>query len=132
MSRYTIKNLKEVEDSAQQFGLAPNIEARFARKELDGALSGISYQRLARNFRMPFGHRHKTQEETYVVLHGSARAKLDDEVVELREWDALRVPPDTMRCLEAGRDGVELLVFGAGDAGDVEMVQGWWIDEATV
>ena len=46
---------------------------------------------------MPFGHRHKNQEEIYVVVSGSLRAKLEDEVVELMQWDAIRVPKETMR-----------------------------------
>jgi uncharacterized cupin superfamily protein len=130
MPAYTIVNLKEVEDQAPKFGLSPGLEARFARDALGLERSGISYQRLAPGFRIPWGHRHKTQEEIYVVLRGSVRAKLDDEVVGLRVWDALRVPAGTMRGFEAGPDGVELLAIGApasGPAGaDVEMEQGWW------
>ena len=36
--------------------------------------------------------------------------KLDDEIVELGEWDAVRVPPGTWRGYEAGPDGLEILV----------------------
>ena len=36
--------------------------------------------------RMPWGHRHRVQEEAYIVVAGSGRAKLDDEVVELSAW----------------------------------------------
>jgi uncharacterized cupin superfamily protein len=130
MPEYTIVNLKEVEDQAPKFGLSPSLEARFAREALGLERSGLSYQRLAPGFRIPWGHRHKTQEEVYVVLRGSVRARLDDEIVGLRVWDALRVPAGTMRGFEAGPDGVDLLAIGApasGPAGaDVEMEQGWW------
>jgi uncharacterized cupin superfamily protein len=132
MSGYTVVNLKEVEDQAAKFGYAPNLEARFASAALELQNSGMSYQRLAPSFRVPFGHRHKVQEELYIVISGDARAKLDEEIVELRSWDALRVPAETMRCFEAGPNGAEVLAFGAPGTGppaaDVEMVPNWWAD----
>lgn len=126
MSAYQIKNLKEIENSAEQFGLAPSLEARFARKALESEKSGLSYQRLAPSFRGPFGHRHERQEETYVVVSGSGRVKLEDEIRDLRQWDAVRVAPQTARAFEAGPDGLELLVFGAGESGDAETLPDWW------
>jgi quercetin dioxygenase-like cupin family protein len=127
LANYTIQNLKEVEDQAPKFGVAPNLEARFARVPLEAELVGITYQRLAPNFRLPWGHKHKTQEEVFVVVNGSARANLDGEVHELKQWDAVRVHKDTMRSFEAGSDGVEIIVVGApGGPGDAETVEGWW------
>ena len=133
MANYTIKNLKEDgEDSAPRFGFAPNLEARFANEELGLKQSGVSYQRYGPGFRVPFGHKHKRQEELYVVLSGSARVKLDDEIVELRQWDAVRVPAEVMRCFEGGPEGAELLAIGAPNTGppseDGEMMPGWWGD----
>jgi mannose-6-phosphate isomerase-like protein (cupin superfamily) len=133
MSEYTVMNLKDVEDQAPQFGFAPELEARFATAELELEASGVSYQRLAPGFRLPFGHRHKRQEELYVVVSGSARMKLDDEVVELKRLDAVRVPNETMRCFEAGPEGAEILAFGSPNTGDspsedVEMTANWWSD----
>jgi mannose-6-phosphate isomerase-like protein (cupin superfamily) len=127
MSAYTVVNLKEVEDQAVKFGISPNLEARFARVPLEAELVGLTYQRLAPNYRIPWGHKHKTQEEVFVVLAGSVRAKLDDETVELGPWHALRVHKDTMRGFEAGPGGAELIVIGApGGPGDAELEQGWW------
>lgn len=131
MSGYTIKNLKEVEDQAPKFGLSPGLEARFARQALEGETTGLSYQRLAPSFRIPFGHKHGDQEEVYVVVSGSGRMKLDDEVVEVRQWDAVRVASGTMRDFEAGPEGAELLAFGAptkGQPNDAEMKPGWWVE----
>jgi len=61
-----------------------------------------------------------------------------DEVLEVREWDVVRVPPGTWRGYEAGPDGLELLqraadVFGAphlgeNPRGDVEGKRDWWAD----
>lgn len=131
MAGYTHKNLRDdVEDMASQFGLAPSLEARFARTALECERTGISYQRLAPGFRVPFGHRHAEQEEIYVVLSGSGRAKLDDEIVDLKPLDALRVAPATFRGIEAGPDGLELLAFGGprGEGNDTEMQQDWWLE----
>lgn len=131
MADYTKVNLKgDVDDQAPNFGLSPNLEARFARVPLELENFGVSYQRIAPNFRVPFGHKHKQQEEVYVVVSGSARMKLGDEVIELAQWDAIRVPSDTMRGIEAGADGVEVLAIGAPNTGpgDADMEQEWWTD----
>jgi mannose-6-phosphate isomerase-like protein (cupin superfamily) len=130
--RYTHVNLKrDVEDMAPRGGRAPDVEARFATGSLELEKSGLSYQRLAPNARMPFGHRHEQQEELYVVVSGTGRAKLDDEIVDLEPLDALRIAPETMRNVEAGPDGIEILCFGAPNRGPVstdiaEQAMGWW------
>lgn len=131
MADYTLKNLKDdVEDSATKFGLSPALETRFAREPLELESSGVSYLRLASGERVPFGHKHKQQEEVYVVVAGSGRIKLDDEVVELRRWDALRIPTGTMRNVEGGPEGIELILFGAPNAGpgDADVTEGWWAE----
>lgn len=130
MAGYLIKNLKEIEDSATKFGLAPNLEARFVGGALQSEHTGMSYQRLAPGFRIPFGHTHKTQEELYVLVSGSGRIKLDDEVRELKQWDVVRIAKETMRCLEAGPEGAEIIILGTPGPtpGDAEMAPGWWSD----
>ena len=127
---HTVVNLKEVENMAPKFGLSPGLESRFARVPLELENSGLSYFRVASDFRPPFGHTHTEQEEIYVVLSGSARLKLDDEVVELSQWDAVRIPRGVMRAFEGGPQGAEILAFGApsNENRDVEMVQNWWSD----
>ncbi len=130
MAGYTIQNLKDVEDQAPNFGLSPQLEARMARVPLELENFGVSYQRLGPNFRVPFGHKHKNQEEVYLVVSGSMRAKVEDEVVELKQWDALRVHKDTMRGFEAGPEGAEIIAVGAPNTGpgDAEVEQDWWSD----
>lgn len=129
---YTLTNIKtDLEDIGPRFEGAPDLEFRAASKPLALEQSALSYQRLPPNYRFPYGHTHVVQEEVYVVLRGSGRMKLDDEVVELREWDAVRVPPGTWRGYEAGPDGLELLVTGAPNLGedprgDVDGRRGWW------
>lgn len=127
MADYTLLNLKDdVENMAERFGLAPDLEARFARTPLGLSGGGFSYQKLAPNVPGSGGHRHTIQEEVYVVLSGSGRVKLEDEIRDLRQWDALRVPPSVARGFESGPDGLELLAIGFGEGGDAEMLEGYW------
>jgi quercetin dioxygenase-like cupin family protein len=131
MADYTVVNLKrDVEDQAPKFGYAPNLESRFARVPLELANSGLSHFKIAPDFRVPFGHKHTEQEEVYLVLEGTVRVKLDDEIVELGAWDAVRIPVDVMRGMEAGPDGAGILAFGAPntDNSDIEMQREWWTD----
>jgi mannose-6-phosphate isomerase-like protein (cupin superfamily) len=131
MTDYTIKNLMtDVEDSAPGFGMSPPLEARFARKPLGAEKIGLSFERLEPNSRTPFGHEHADQEEIYVVVEGSGRIKLDDEVREVKQWDAVRVSGDTIRNWEAGPDGLAFIVAGGpvSDEDDSQMHHGWWSD----
>jgi mannose-6-phosphate isomerase-like protein (cupin superfamily) len=129
MAAYTVLNLKQVEDAAVKHGQT-GMEARFARVPLGLEKSGMSYFRFDAGFRVPFGHLHHEQEELYVVLSGGLRVKVGEEIVELGPMDALRVAPGTMRGMEAGAGGVELLAFGAPNTEnrDLEMEPGWWSD----
>jgi uncharacterized cupin superfamily protein len=128
MSNFTIKNLKELDDSAADRG--DDIEARFGRKHLDSEHLGVSYFRYGPGFRAPYGHRHREQEEAYVVVGGSGRARLDDEILDLRQWDVLRVAPQTVRAFEAGPEGLEVIAVGSDrpEGGDGEMVHDFWTD----
>ena len=126
MDAYTIKNLKQVEDMAPKFGFAPDLEARFARQDLECQRTGLSYQRLAPDTDGQFVHTHGEDEEIYVILSGSGRAKLDDEVIEVAAWDAIRVAPGTLRAFASGPDGLELLAFGTHTEKDASMKDVNW------
>ena len=128
MTSFSITNLREVEDTAGE--LAPLFEARFARKHLNSKHLGVSYFRYAPGFRYPDGHRHREQEEVYIVIGGSGRVKLDDEVVELREWDVVRVAPSVVRAFEGGDRGLEMIAVGSDrqEGGDGVQVLNWWAD----
>jgi mannose-6-phosphate isomerase-like protein (cupin superfamily) len=131
---FTHKNLREdLEDFGPRFDGAPDLEFRAATKALELAQSGLTYQRVPPDYRFPYGHTHERQEEVYVVVGGGGRMNVDGEVVELRQWDAVRVPPGSWRGYEAGPDGLELLVIGAPSLGDnprddVEGTRDWWAD----
>jgi mannose-6-phosphate isomerase-like protein (cupin superfamily) len=131
---FTRVNLRKgVEDVGSNFDGPRDLEFRLATKALELERSGLSFQRIPPGYRFPYGHTHAEQEEVYVVVRGSGRMKLDDELVELEEWDAVRVPPGTWRGYEAGLEGLEILVIGAPNLGesprdDVEGRRGWWGD----
>lgn len=120
---YTIKNLREVEDMAATQGFGEVQEARFANADLDAEQSGISLQKVKPGKRHAFAHRHNEAEEVYVVISGSGRVKLDDEVKEVGELDAIRVAPSVTRAFEAGDEGLELLAFSPRAKGDAEIVE---------
>jgi mannose-6-phosphate isomerase-like protein (cupin superfamily) len=129
MTDYTRVNLKAVEDQAPKFGM-DELEYRVAREPLGLSNSAVSFLRIAPNYRLPFGHSHNAQEELYVLVDGSARLKLGDDVIDLKPFDAVRIPKETMRNLEGGPEGAVLILFGAPNTGpgDAEMAPDWWTD----
>lgn len=128
MSDFTIQNLKEVEDAFAERGV--DGEARFGRKHLSSDHLGVSYFRYGAGFRSPIGHRHREQEEVYVIVGGSGRIRIDDEIIDVRPWDAVRVAPTAIRAFEGGPDGLEVIAVGSDrpEGGDGEMVQDFWTD----
>jgi mannose-6-phosphate isomerase-like protein (cupin superfamily) len=128
MAGYTHKKLTDVEDSAPKAGMEDVQEARFATEDLDAEDTGVSHHRVKADQRQGFGHKHSDAEEVYVVISGSGRAKLDDDIVDLSPLDALRVSPGVTRAFEAGSEGLEIVAFGPRHKGDGEMVPDWWTD----
>lgn len=124
---YTIKSLRDVEDQAPKHGFSHIQEARFARNALNAETVGLARHVIKPGQRQGFAHRHEQAEEIYVVLSGSGRVKLDEEIAELQPLDAIRVAPPVARAFEAGPDGLDLLVFGPHHPGDGEIVrEGFW------
>jgi mannose-6-phosphate isomerase-like protein (cupin superfamily) len=120
---YAIKNLREVKDSAPDFGFDERQEAHFAFGELGAESTGFAYHVIKPGKRQGFAHRHENAEEVYVVVGGSGRVKLDDEVRDIARLDAIRVAPAVARAFEAGDDGMELLAFGPRHEGDGEILR---------
>jgi quercetin dioxygenase-like cupin family protein len=118
--------LLEVEDSVG--GRVEGIEGRFGRNHLDSRDLGISHFRYAANFRSDNGHKHSEQEEAYVVVAGDGRMVVDGQVIELRQWDVVRVAPEAVRAFAAGPDGLEILAIGGPkpEGGDGEMAPAEW------
>src|SRR3954470_1616284 len=125
---YTLIKLTDVEDSAPKFGFSEHQEARFARGDLEAEDTGVSFHRVKPGKRQGFAHRHDKAEEVYVVISGSGRVKLDDEILELQPLDAIRVSPGVVRAFEGGPDGLELVVAGPHHESDGELLLDWWDD----
>lgn len=125
MSDYAIKNLMDIDDLG-----GGGREIRFSRKYLDSAELGVTYQRFDPGYTSTDGHSHKVQEEAYVVVEGSGAVKLDDERIELRRWDVVRVAPSVVRGFDAGPDGLVLIAVGGSkpEGGDGVKVEGRWQD----
>jgi mannose-6-phosphate isomerase-like protein (cupin superfamily) len=126
---YTKKNLDGVEDSAPKFGYEELQEARFAGQDLDAEATGVALMRVKPGQRQGFAHKHDEAEEVYVVISGSGRIKLDDEIVDVERLDAIRIAPGVTRALEADDEGLEYLAFGPHHKGDGELIhEGFWDD----
>ena len=110
MADYAIVNLLEIEDSVA--GRVEGVEGRFGRTPLGSRDLGISHFRYAPGVGGSGGHSHREQEEAYVVVAGSGRVRLDDEVRDIKPWDVVRVAPEVVRGFEAGADGLEFIAVG--------------------
>ena len=128
MPPYSHLNLLELDDSVA--GRVDGVEGRFARSALESRDLGVSLFRYAPGFRAETAHKHREQEEAYVVVAGGGRMLVDGDVIELRQWDAVRVAPATTRAFEAGPDGLELIAIGGPkpEGGDGEMADSPWPD----
>jgi quercetin dioxygenase-like cupin family protein len=125
MPDWTKKNFDQLSDVSPP---EVPIQWRFARDALGSPELGVSRFTYEPGARMPWGHRHREQEEAYVVVAGSGRANLDGEAIDLRPWDVLRVAPAVIRSFEAGPDGLELICIGGRKpkGGDAERFEDPW------
>lgn len=124
-------NFADVEDLNARYGMQEIGEARYLREDVGAETVGATLYRMKPGKRTGFGHRHENVEELYFVTSGSGRLKVDDDIVELREWDVVRLAPASVRELEAGPEGLELLATGGHVDGDGEMLQDWWPEQAS-
>lgn len=125
---HTSKNLRDVDDMAPKFGYDTVQEARFCARDLDAEQTGLAFMRVKPGQRQAFAHRHEAAEEIYVVVAGSGRIKLDDDILDIGPLDAIRIAPGVARSVEGGPDGIEYLAFGPHHEGDGELLQdpGFW------
>ena len=127
MSEYVKVNIGEVEDLAPKFGMDTMGEARFARGALGAESIGCAYYKLKPDQRLGFGHRHESDEEIYLVLSGTGRFKVGDEVFDVGPHDLVFVPPTSMRGWECDAGGMELMAFGGHTEGaTADMDQTFW------
>lgn len=128
MSDHTKITIDEIADSADAVGAGDRQESRFATGPLGLAGVGLAVHRLRPGKRQSFGHRHQKAEEVCLVLSGSGRVRLDDDLVELAARDVVRIGPAVARRFEAGPDGMEFIVFGPHIPKDGELLPDFWAD----
>lgn len=129
MADHARVNLLDVDDSVR--GRVEGLQAHFGRSAVGARDIGVSLFRYAPNVRAGMGHRHREQEEAYLVVSGSGQVLLDGEVGELRPWDLVRVAPSVVRAFAAGPDGLDLVAVGGPkpEGGDGEAVPVSWPGE---
>src|SRR5215208_953579 len=95
MANYTICSMSDVPDVLGDY---PG-EMHFFTGPLGNEQVALTYRRMPQNTggKGSYGHRHKTQEEVYLVLSGTVEFKLDDEVVEVGPMTAVRCAPGVVR-----------------------------------
>jgi mannose-6-phosphate isomerase-like protein (cupin superfamily) len=125
---HTIKNLRDVKDSAPEFGFADTHEAHFASEDLNAVETGVSYLVVRPGKRQGVAHKHDAAEEVYVVVSGSGRIKLDEQITQVKPLDAIRVAPNVVRQFEADDEGLAVIAFGRRHDGDGDVVSdpGFW------
>jgi mannose-6-phosphate isomerase-like protein (cupin superfamily) len=129
MSDHTKVSLDEVEDMAAKHGFGEQQEARFPREDIGLEASALGHMTVKPGQRQPFAHKHNEAEEVHVIIGGSGRVRLDDEIVDVRARDILRVGPSVTRAFEAGPEGLEYVVFSPRHEDDAEVVQDFWTEE---
>ncbi|MDQ6806433.1 MAG: cupin domain-containing protein [Actinomycetota bacterium] len=127
-TQHATTNLNTAKNVAPEYGMGEMGEARFMRQALGAERIGLSHYRMNPGRRVGFGHRHTESEEVYVVLAGSGRFKVEDEIIDIAVKDVVYCPPAAMREWEAGPDGLELLAFGGHAENESELKRGWWTD----
>ena len=105
MSQHAMTNLNDVKDLAPDYGMGEICESRFVRKDLGAEGLGMANYKMKPGRRIGFGHAHAESEEIYVVIAGSGRFKIEDEIVEVGERDVVYCAKDTMREWEGGPGG---------------------------
>lgn len=128
MGDYTIKPLSEVPDVLGDY---PG-EMRFATREAGAEQVALTWRRMPAQTggKGSYGHRHRTQEEVYLVVSGTLQFKLDDDVVDVPAGTVVRVAPAVVRSLwNEGPDDVELVIVSTridDPRADAELVPDFW------
>ena len=85
----------------------------FMRDDIKLTSTGMGFARLPAGKGYTFLHKHKYQEETYIVLNGKGIIYLDGKLLKLSPGDVVRVNPEVYRALKAD-DEYELVCLIGG------------------
>jgi mannose-6-phosphate isomerase-like protein (cupin superfamily) len=130
MSDYTVLGREQATDFMAQY---PGFG------EMRSYTHGLDCEQVALTWRqMPpgtggkgsYGHRHKTQEELYLVVRGKIQVKVGDDVFEAGPQTAVRIAPHALRSIHNdGPDEAEVVLVSVkldDMAGEVETVPDFW------
>ena len=132
MSGYTIKRLEEVDDVLGDY---PG-EMRMLTDGLGAEQVALTYRRMPQHTggKGSYGHRHREQEELYLVVSGKLQFKLGDDVIEAERGTAIRVAPEVVRSVWNDEpEDAELVIVSKrieDGYGDTEQVPDFWPDES--
>lgn len=93
MKNYELKSLGDISTQSR-------IELHEQLK-LTGA--EISINELPANISIPFVHKHKENEEIYLVLEGKGTLYIDKEEIEIKKADFFKITPEGERCIKASK-----------------------------
>lgn len=84
--------------------MAAIAEREFGKAFLKDALGltgcEISVNVVPQGFKMPFNHKHKQNEEVYLILKGEGVLTIDGDRIAVSEGSAVRVAPEAVRAIE--------------------------------
>ena len=64
----------------------------------------ISVNKMPKGQEVPFIHSHKENEEVYIILEGEGSFKIDNEIVDFKKGDILRLSSVAKRQMKATSD----------------------------
>ncbi len=129
MAGYTVTTLDEIPDVSGDY---PGEMRMSAAGDLGNEQVAFMWRRMPPETggKGSYGHRHKTDEEIYLVLDGTVQFKLEDELLDLGPGSVVRCAPEVVRSVwNEGPDDVVMLIVGRRSddpRDDVETVDGFW------
>ncbi len=115
MSYYTTTEIGKLEDII-------NIENGkvFLHDTLGLTSCEISMNTVPKNFKVPFNHKHKQNEEVYIILKGEGAITVDGEHIQVKEGSAVKVAPEASRTIENTGDSEFQFICVQAKAGSLE------------
>ena len=80
----------------------------------------ISVNAVPKGFKVPFNHKHKQNEEVYIVLKGEGIITVDGEAVNVKEGSAVKIMPEASRTIENTSDGIFEFICVQAKSGSLE------------
>jgi len=103
-SAYSIIEIGQLSELSQYSYSFPNssikMEGKIFVKELLGLTSSeISFNIMKPNSSIPFIHKHRENEEIYIIIKGTGQILLNDTTYKIENGSIIRVSPDTERTI---------------------------------